>query len=220
MPATPKAVLFDCDGVLVDSEPLTEAVLIDNLASHGFRVDAAELSDLLLGGTMKSLGETARSLGADLPEDWLDEIYAQMFDRLRAGTPVIAGVVDLLDALDARGIPYAIGSNGPMDKMRITLGQNALWDRFAPHIYSAHEHAAPKPAPDLYRFAARALGHAPEDCVVIDDSPPGCRGGIAAGCRTIGYAETTDAEPLRALGIETVGSMAEILDLLALGHET
>lgn len=216
MPTTPKAVLFDCDGVLVDSEPLTEAVLIANLASHGFHVEASGLSELLLGGTMQSLGEMARGLGADLPEDWLSEIYAQMFDRLRAGTPLIAGVADLLDALDRQGITYAVGSNGPMDKMRITLGQNGLWDRFAPHIYSAHEHGAPKPAPDLYLLAAQALGQAPKDCVVIDDSPAGCRGGIAAGCRTLGFAETTDAAPLRALGIETVASMQEVQDLLAL----
>lgn len=220
MPTTPKAVLFDCDGVLVDSEPLTEAVLIANLAHHGLVVEAKDLSNLLLGGTMKSLGDAARGLGAVLPADWLDEIYSQMFDRLRAGTPLIAGVTDVLDALEQRDIPFAIGSNGPMDKMRITLGQNNLWDRFGPHIYSAHEHGAPKPAPDLYLLAAEALGQAPEDCVVIDDSPAGCRGGIAAGCRTLGFAETTNPAPLRTLGIETVGSMREVLERLALAPAT
>ena len=121
------------------------------------------------------------------------------------------------------GATIAFGPNKPvagmpleLNTMRITLGQNDLWDRFGAHIYSAHEHAAPKPAPDLYRFAAQALGQQPEDCVVIDDSAPGCRGGIAAGCRTLGFAETTPAEPLRALGIETVASMHEVLRKLAL----
>ena len=76
-PTPPKAVLFDCDGVLVDSEPLTEEVLIANLTRHGLPVEPRDITGMFVGGTMKSLGETARSLGANLPEDWLDEIYDQ-----------------------------------------------------------------------------------------------------------------------------------------------
>ena len=159
-PTIPNAVLFDCDGVLVDSEPIADKVLVADLASYGLILGPDQVTEMFTGGTLKGVEQSARKMGADLPADWLDGIYEKTFAKLRAGTPLIGGVGDLLDTLDATAIPYAVGSNGPMDKMRITLGQHDLWDRFGGHIYSSHVHGAAKPAPDLYQLAARSLGAA------------------------------------------------------------
>jgi len=213
---TPSAVLFDCDGVLVDSEPITDSVLIANLAGYGLHLAPEQVTKMFTGGTIKGVEQSARSMGADLPADWIDRIYAATFEHLQAGTPLIDGVPEVLDALDLRGIPYAIGSNGPMAKMRITLGQHGLWDRFQGRIFSCHEHGDAKPAPDLYLRGAAATGQRPEDCVVIDDSVAGCRAGVAAGSRTIGFAHASDPESLRAVGADPVTSMAEVRALLGL----
>ena len=191
-------------------------MLIESLASYGLILGPAEVTEMFTGGTLAGVEQSARQLGADLPQDWLDGIYATIFAKLQAGTPLIAGVPELLDALDARAIPYAICSNGPMAKMRITLGQHGLWDRFGGRIYSCHEHGAAKPAPDLFLRAARELGQRPQDCAVIDDSAAGCRGGVAAGCRTLGFAEVSDPEGLRAVGTQPVRSMVEVRAALGL----
>lgn len=216
----PDAVLFDCDGVLVDSEPVTDRVIIANLARYGLSVSKDEVTDLFLGGTLAGVGEVARARGADLPDAWVDEIYSETFDALRQGTPLIDGVVDLLGALDRAGIPYGVGSNGPRAKMEITLGQNGLWDRFKSCMSSAHDAGvAAKPAPDVYLVLARQLSVDPARCVVIDDSPSGARGGIAAGAQVIAFGATTPAGHLKPLGVPIARSMSEIADMIGVGGD-
>lgn len=209
-PTPPKAVIFDCDGVLVDSEPITNDILHENLGAHGLDIPRDQVEGLFVGGTIAGVGAQARKMGATLPDDWVDQIYGAIYARLRAGTPLVAGVVDVLDGLDALGVPTAVGSNGSMEKMQITLGQNGLWDRFAGRMFSAHEHGTPKPDPALYLLAARTLGVAPGDCVVVDDSPSGCIAAQRAGMRCYGFAERSVPERLAEHGAIPVASMAEL----------
>ena len=216
---TPKAVLFDCDGVLVDSEPITNQILTEDLQSRGLDIALERVSALFTGGTMRSAGIEAAKLGADIPEDWLDHIYAKMFAGLAAGTPLIDGIEPLLDVLDGAGIRYGVGSNGPDRKMEITIGQHPkLWQRFKGRLYSAHTHAKPKPAPDLYLFVARELGVRPEDCIVVDDSPSGCRGAISANIKCFGLAEHDDGARLAAVGATVFHSLAKLPGLIGLGR--
>jgi len=214
----PKLVIFDCDGVLVDSEGATNEVLAKNLSNYGPTLSQQECIDNFVGGTMAGLADKARGLGYDLPDDWLDEIYAAMFERLAEGVPVIEGVVDVLDALDRSDIPYCVGSNGPMEKMDITLVNAGLMDRLKGRIYSPHvigmEHA--KPAPGLYLHAARTMGFAPADCAVIEDSASGAKGAQAAGIRCFGYTGETPADVLEAVGAITFASMHGLPELLEL----
>lgn len=213
----PKAVIFDCDGVLVDSEPITNAIIQENLAARGLVLTMQEIIDLFVGGTMAAVGERAAEMGATVEPDWLQSMYATMYAQLAQGTPIVTGVVDVLDLLDRAGIIYGVGSNGPPEKMNVTLGQHPdLYRRLEGRLFSSHVHAKPKPAPDLYLYAARAMGVSPSDCVVIDDSPSGCMGAINAGIRCLGYAEHTDGVALRRIGAEVFHDMADLPGLLGL----
>lgn len=147
---TPKLVIFDCDGVLVDSETLSNQVLADNLARYGLHLSLAECMDLFVGGTMAEVRQKAIARGADLPADWVAEVYEETYARLRQGVSLVPGVSDLLALLQERGIAFCVASNGSEDKMRITLGQNGLWELFHPHaMFSAHTLKTGKPDPDL-----------------------------------------------------------------------
>jgi HAD superfamily hydrolase (TIGR01509 family) len=205
----PDAVIFDCDGVLVDSEPAAEEVVIASLARHGLTLSPEEFHEIALGTTIRMVGERAAALGARLPEGWVAATYAEMFARLRQGVDAIPGVVALLDALDAAGVPYAIASNGPREKMAITLGQTGLWARFEGRILSAHEEGVAKPDPGLFLRAAERLRQPPEGCLVIEDSPAGAQAARDAGMRCLGFAPAGDGARLARLGAQVVRSMAE-----------
>jgi HAD superfamily hydrolase (TIGR01509 family) len=213
----PRAILFDCDGVLVDSEPATLDLLADDLASHGLSLPRAEMERLFIGGTIAGVHVKARSLGARLPNGWVAEFYERLYARLAEGTPLVPGVLDLLDALDAAGIPYAVGSNGWDRKMQVTLGQHpGLLERFRDRLFSGQTLGAPKPAPDLYLQAARALGQAPADCAVIEDSPTGARAAAAAGIPCFGFAPHDDGAALAAEGATLFRSMTDLPGLIGL----
>lgn len=204
----PKLVIFDCDGVLVDSEPPTLALLRDDLEHYGLPLTAAQVDSDYMGVAMADIAIKARANGADLPDDWAPSIYTKMFEKLRKGVPLIAGIEGALDALDAAGIPYAVGSNGPMAKMDITLGAHpALLARLEGRIFSAHDCKAGKPDPELFLKAAAFMGIEPVDCVVIDDSVAGATAGVRANMRTLGFDTHGDGAHLTAIGAEHLTHM-------------
>ncbi len=217
---TPRLVLFDCDGVLVDSEPVTNALLAENLARYGLNMTPEQIDATFVGGTMKAVGIEAARRGARLPRTWVAELYEEMHARLAEGTPLVPGVADVLDALDKAGIPYVVGSNGSIEKMQITLGQHpALWDRLRNRLFSAHEHGVAKPDPELYLIAARSVGVAPEDCAVVDDSAPGCRAGVAAGMACHGFAAHDNGARLKAVGATVFHAMESLPAILGLAAD-
>ncbi len=214
---TPKAVIFDCDGVVMDSEGISFDLLAEQLAQYGHPMGHDQMRALFLGGTMRSFWAAARGMGVALPEDWVQAQYDRMYARLAAGTPLMPGILGVLDTLDAAGIPYAMGSNGPPRKMEITLGQYpGLAERFRGHIYSAQALGAPKPAPDVYLHAAAALGVPAAGCVVVEDSLSGLLAGIAAGMRCYGFSPDSDGAALAAAGAVVFHRMADLPGLLGL----
>jgi HAD superfamily hydrolase (TIGR01509 family) len=214
---TPQAVIFDCDGVVMDSEGMAFDLLAEELAQFGHPMSHDQMRAMFLGGTMRSFWTAARGMGVALPDDWVAAQYARMYARLAEGTPLIAGVLGVLDALDAAGIPYAMGSNGPLRKMEITMGQHpGLRERFGGHIYSAQTLNAPKPAPDVYLHAAAALGVLPGVCVVVEDSVSGVRAAVAARIRCFGLAEHDDGAGLAAAGAQVFHRMADLPGLIGL----
>lgn len=214
---TPKAVIFDCDGVVMDSEGMAFDLLAEQLALYGHPMTHTQMREMFLGGTMRSFWSAAREMGVALPDDWVEGQYTRMFAKLAEHTPLIPGIVAVLDALDAAGIPYAMGSNGPLRKMEITMGQHpGLRDRFRGHIYSAQTMNAPKPAPDVYLHAAAALGVPPAACVVVEDSLSGVRAAVAAGMRCYGFASEDDGASLAAAGAVVFHRMADLPGLIGL----
>jgi HAD superfamily hydrolase (TIGR01509 family) len=213
----PALVIFDCDGVIVDSEPLTHQVLRDDLAARGLDMTVAQVTTQFIGGTMSGVAQKARAMGAALPPDWVDGFYATLYQRLAQHTPLIAGIEQLLDRLDHAAIPFCIASNGRMAKMDITLGQHpALWARMQGRLFSAQHVPAPKPAPDLFLHAARTLGATPTNCVVIEDSATGARAARNAAMRCFGYAPHDTGAHLSAEGAEPFHHMLALPELLHL----
>lgn len=212
----PKAVLFDCDGVIVDSEGPTFMMLQADFARYGLPLTLHDLETNYIGGTIETVAARATAAGATLPPGWTDDFYHRLYQMLAMHTPLIPGILPVLDALDAAGIPYAVGSNGTPEKMNITLGQHGLIPRFKGHLYSGQAIGAPKPAPDIYLHAARALGVEPSDCVVIEDSSTGATAARNAGIRCFGYAPHGPHPHLAATGATLFADMADLPTLLGL----
>ncbi|WP_420585761.1 HAD family hydrolase [Ruegeria sp.] len=207
-------IIFDCDGVLVDSEVISNQVLVDNLGRYGLNLTLEDSVGFFLGGTMTGVRDKARALGADLPDDWVDEVYAETYERLRQGVDLMPGIPDLLAMLDDKGIPFCVASNGSPDKMEITLGQNGLWERFRDVVFSAHVLGVAKPDPTLFQTAAARFGAlAP---VVIEDSQSGVTAAIRANMRCLAFAPDGGGEKLADLGAEIITDMAEVPALLGI----
>lgn len=213
----PDLVIFDCDGVIVDSEGITNQYIRDELVAHGLALPLERIMSLFVGGTIAGLADRAREMGAALPETWVEEFYPRVCDRLAEGTPMVEGILHVLEALDTAQVPYCIGSNGRHAKMVATLGQHPeLVARFTQNVFAAQDVAAPKPAPDLFLHAARVMGHSPTRAVVIEDSATGAQAARAAGIRCFGYAPEDDGARLKAQGAEVFHDMRDLPRLLAL----
>lgn len=213
----PAAVLFDCDGVIVDSEPITNRIIADNLARHGLPMTPAAIQHDFVGGTMAQVRDHAIAKGAALPRTWLADIHDAIYARLALGTPLVPGIADVMDRLDAAGIAYAVGSNGTGRKMQATLGQHpAIRARLKGRLFSGQDLGCPKPDPGLYLHAARALGVPPSRCVVIEDSATGARAARAADMACFGYAPDGDGAALADAGARLFTRMTDLPGLLGL----
>jgi HAD superfamily hydrolase (TIGR01509 family) len=215
----PKLVIFDCDGVLVDSEVIGCRVEAEELGRVGIGVTAAQILERFIGATA---AETFRTLEAEhgrkLPEGFVlrvkDAILAAVTAELRA----IEGVAAALERI---ALPVCVASSSDPARIEHSLKTVGLLERFAPHIFSASAVARGKPAPDLFLHAAARMGVAPAHCVVIEDSLRGVEAGVAAGMRVLGFAGgghcgLGHGERLRAAGAERVfAQMALLPELIA-----
>lgn len=208
-----RAVIFDCDGVLVDTELISNTVLAGLLSEAGLPTTLEFCLREYRGRSMTSVVELATQRhGAPLPDDIAARYYADMKDAFaREGRPV-PGIVDALDRI---ALPSCVASSGPHHKMEVTLRRTGLWERFAGRIFSATEVEHGKPAPDLFLHAARAMGFDPAATAVVEDSVPGVQAARAAGMRVLAFARETDAELLAAAGGEPFDDMALLPGLLA-----
>jgi HAD superfamily hydrolase (TIGR01509 family) len=214
----PQAVLFDCDGVLADTEAMHDRLIAEELTALGWDVTPEECAKRFRGlswGAMRPIIESR--LGPDaLPATFHADIIRRVMDALEQETVPIAGSQAAIAAIQAAGIPIAVASNSSRAELATKLRRMGLAEAFRGRAFSVNDVENPKPAPDMYRAAAAACGADPHFCVVVEDSVAGARAGIAAGCRVLGFAHATPAAALTAVGAEPFAAMADLPALLGL----
>ena len=217
---TLKHVIFDCDGVLVDSEPLSMRADVMLLAQHGIDISEAEAHTRFVGTTFQAmLDMMTKQFGTVFPPG-LDLVKNTMVEALyRHELKIVPGVVDVLDALKARGVSISIGSNSPKKRVELAVELVGIADRFD-RIVSYEDVANGKPAPDIYLRAVRLAGVTLDQCLVVEDSLTGTTAAVAAGIRTIGFTGTHAHPEQHAKDLKRVGAdrvimhMSEVLDHL------
>lgn len=221
--APPALVIFDCDGVLVNSEGPANRVLAQALVREGLDVDVTEVARVTTGLTLAAVVNWAEeSLGRTLSADFLDRVRAETIAAFEAELHAVPGVHEVVAAAAAAGLPHCVASSGSPEKMEFTLEKTGLLEFFKDRLYSARQVARGKPHPDVFLLAAREMGVAPQDCVVVEDSVPGVQGAVAAGMTVFAYAAPGleevghGPEHLAAEGGRVFRDMAELRALLAL----
>ena len=205
-------VIFDCDGVLIDSELLSVRADLECLAEEGIEISAEEILDRYTGISMAGmLADLEVRYGRPLPD-----FAARHQQRLRplfdAHLQVVPGVIEVLDALPCT---ICVASSGTPERLRHALGLVGLFDRFHPNIFSASEVAHGKPAPDLFLHAAHRLGAAPQRCLVVEDSIPGVVAAVAAGMIAVGFTGGSHCGPGHDARLAGAGA-ALVIDRMAL----
>jgi HAD superfamily hydrolase (TIGR01509 family) len=198
-------VIFDCDGVLVDSEPITNSVFAQMLGELGISLTLPDMYERFVGqSTARCCELIAAMLGRPVPPGFVGEYRERSDAALASQLQTVPGIEASLDALDRLSVRYCVASNGTHEKMRTTLGITGLLARFEGRLFGITDVAQGKPAPDLFLLAAARFGVAPADCVVIEDTPTGVIAGVAAGMPVYGYCALTPERRLVDAGAQVL----------------
>jgi HAD superfamily hydrolase (TIGR01509 family) len=211
-------VIFDCDGVLVDSEPLSNESFSRALKSYGIDWTVEETMRRLMGRSLKACVEICEGvIGHKLPDTFTETLQAQTYQSfIDAPLQPVAGAKDAVLALQQAGIETCVASSGAIEKMQLTLGLTGLWGLFEGRIFSSTQVPRGKPFPDLFLHAALQMNVQPFDCVVVEDSVPGVQAARAAGMRTFAYvgAPYADRDALTAAGAFLFSDMRQLPGLV------
>jgi HAD superfamily hydrolase (TIGR01509 family) len=215
-------VIFDCDGVLVDSEVISCRAHAVTLSRHGYPITAEQVLQRFLGrSTRQAHLEVEAELGRKLSDAFHTDLQDELYGSFTADLEAIPHIAATLDRIAQ---PVCIASSGSHERMRVSLGRTGLYERFAPNIFSASQVRNGKPAPDLFLLAADQMKIQPAHCLVIEDSVPGVTGARDAGMTVFGFhggshCDAAHAETLRAAGaVETFEDMRQLPSLIARGR--
>ncbi|CAL9491517.1 6-phosphogluconate phosphatase [Streptomyces sp. enrichment culture] len=209
-------VIFDNDGVLVDSEPISNRLLAAYLTELGHPTSYDDSLRDFMGAAMHRVHDLVRErTGRRLPEDFDDVFHSRVFAAFQQGLEPVEGAADVLEKLAADGVPYCVASSGSHERIRVGHRKTGL-DRWFDdrRIFSSQDVGRGKPAPDLFLHAAERMGTAPERCVVIEDSPLGVQAAVAAGMDVYGFTAMTPAERLTG-ATRLFSRMPELITLLS-----
>jgi HAD superfamily hydrolase (TIGR01509 family) len=208
--------IFDCDGVLVDSETISNGVLARLLSQEGLPTTLAEARRDYQGLLLSEVLERAQAkLGRALPAGWLELYERQRTDAFRRELAPVPGAAHAIERLGAAGVKVCVASQGKLEKTRLSLELTGLRHLFPDGaVFSAESVARGKPHPDLFVHAADAMDAEPARCCVVEDTPSGVSAAVAAGMRAIGYAADSDESALRLAGAEIVHSLDRLPALL------
>jgi HAD superfamily hydrolase (TIGR01509 family) len=204
-------IIFDCDGVLVDSELISCRAHAETLTRHGYPITEDQVFDRFLGRSMRQATlEVEAELGRSLPDDFHTQVYAEIFREFATS---LQATPHIIEALAAITLPVCVASSGPPEKISASLNRVGLHDRFAPHIFSAVQVQHGKPAPDLFLFAAGQMKVPSARCLVIEDSVSGIAAARAAGMAVLGYHGGSHCRPGYAATLLAAGAAATFDDM-------
>lgn len=208
-------IIFDNDGVLVDSEPISNRLLAAYLTELGHPTSYEESIRDYMGSAMHRIHDLVlERTGQRLPEDFDDVFHARVFAAFERELKPVAGVGEVLEKLAVDGVPYCVASSGSHERIRVGHRTTGL-DRWfvEERVFSSQDVGRGKPAPDLFLYAAERMGVAPERCAVVEDSPLGVQAAVAAGMDVYGFTAMTPAERLTGAN-QLFSGMGELADLL------
>lgn len=209
-----QAIIFDCDGTLVDSERVGNSALIECVAELGLQLSLDQALEHFAGRKMAdTLAMIEAWLGKPIPDDFLPYLRERMAAAFEAHLQPMDGVHDLLANL---GIPFCVASNGPREKMLVSLRVTGLLPFFQQRIFSAYDCDSWKPEPGLFHYAAHAMGIASEQIAVVDDNALGIQAAAAAGMMPLGYAPHDEGQALAKAGARVFHHMGDLRELLRL----
>ena len=214
----PQLVIFDCDGVLVDSEPLSCNVLAQLLTQEGLPTTLAQARRDYQGLLLSQvLTKAEQRLGRSLPQDWLDTFERQRAAVFHRELQAVPGAAEAVERVTAAGLAVCVASQGKLQKTQLSLDLTGLRYLFTERaLFSAYDVPRGKPHPDLFLHAARTMGMQAADCVVVEDTPSGVSAAVSAGMPVFGFTADSDETALRAAGARTFHALADLPALLGL----
>lgn len=215
----PKLVIFDCDGVLVDTEGPANRRLASWLTDAGYPVTYEQSRRDFCGRSLVSVQKEVEATGIDLGADFVERWYRELPGLFSEGLEAIPHILDFLGAVRSADVSYCVASSARVEKMHMTLGVTGLLPHFEDVLFSATMVERGKPFPDLFLHAASRMGFEPADCIVIEDSVPGTQAGIAAGMRVYSYHGDphSDRDGLAEAGGILFDDMRQLAGLIPLG---
>ncbi len=208
-----KCIIFDCDGVLVDSEEISFKVLQDMILELGYPQLSNQLKDSYAGMAFQEiLQEISTSIQAPLPRDFTKTFRIRSYEKFKTDIQEIRGIRALLESLE---IPICVASSGPQEKIRLNLKTTDLIDYFSDHIFSAYDIKKWKPAPDIFLYAAKKMGFHSSECAVVEDSFAGIQAGIAGGFDVYAYCHPRKVEAFTKAGAVCFHDMKDLINLWA-----
>lgn len=207
-----KCIIFDCDGVLVDTEKIGNGILLSMAAELGFEMKLEDAYRDFNGRNLKEcFQEIEKGIGKRLPESFERDYRERSFAAFKTQVKPMEGIVTFLENLK---VPYCVASSGPVDKIRLNLEVAGLLDKFENKIYSAYEINSWKPDPGIFLHAAKEMGFNVEDCIVVEDSKAGVMAGIRGGFKVYGFANGYNNADLKQEGAILFNTYEELNALL------
>lgn len=193
-----KCIIFDCDGVLVDSESMSIGILLKLGKKIGFKLDKATALELFSGVALQQILQYMEEQSQqEFPPNIIKQYRYLTYEAFRQNIQAVPGIQEVLENL---AVPFCVASNAPQEKIRLNLGLLKLLPYFGEYIYSAYDIESWKPEPDLFLYAAKNMGFAPKDCAVVEDSLAGVQAAITGGFTVFGYAQGKKAQTLAEAG--------------------
>jgi len=207
-----KCIIFDCDGILVDSEEISNSVLIQMANEIGAEIKMEYAIENFAGKSLKSSFEHIEKLTKkSLPSTFEQEYRNRTFSAFKTDLKPIKGIHNLLNQLS---VPFCVASSGPVDKIKLNLTTTNLMEKFENRIFSSYEIGSWKPNPEIFEYAANKMGFKPDECAIIEDSLAGVRAGRKGGFDVFGFASQKNKTELQKEGAQVFFEMNKLFELL------